>query len=152
MQLADANVLIVEDGNEYLDNYTRHVVGPTYLQAHSGAQALAILASQTMHVLLLDMRFDRVPRSTLLGDHAQAAREHGGDGERAWRHLSHHQGLYILAAVRAAGHVQIPVLLAYDFSREMRRFDLLHRSFGTVDWLPDAASADLLQQRMQQML
>lgn len=152
MELAAATVLIVEDGDEYLDNYTRHVVGPTYLQAHSAAEALAILGHKTVDLLLLDMRFDRVPRATLVGDHAQASRELGGDSERAWRHLSHHQGLYVLAEIRAAGFVQIPVLLAYDFSREIRRFDALRRNSGNIDWLPDAASADVLRKRMQQML
>ena len=37
--LEGRTVLIVEDGNEYLDNLSRFVLGPAYLQAHDGKSA-----------------------------------------------------------------------------------------------------------------
>ncbi len=105
-------VLIVEDGDEYLENLSRFVPGPTYLQAHSGAEALAFLGSREVDLLYLDMRFDRIPRGDLLRDHAAATREHNGDPERAWRHLQNNQGLYVLDALSKAGHRELPVVLA----------------------------------------
>ena len=38
-------VLIVEDGDEYLENLSRFVSGPTYIQAHSGTEAIEILTN-----------------------------------------------------------------------------------------------------------
>lgn len=152
MKLQDATVLIVEDGDEYLDNFSRWVPGPRYLQAHSAQEAIATLASQQVHLILLDMRFDRTPRHLLLGDHGRATRENGGDSERGWRHLALHQGLYVLAAVRAAGHREVAVLIAYDFSRELRRFEALAKTAAPLDWLPDAATAQVLTARMAAML
>lgn len=141
-------VLVVEDGDEYLDNFRQFVPGPHYLQAHSGAAALVLLQAHAVDVIVLDMRFDRTPRAQLLGDHAEATREHGADPERGWRHLAHHQGLYVLAALREAGFGEMPVLLSYDFSRELRRFEFLRRQHPRLDWLPDAATADELRRRL----
>ena len=64
---APITILIVEDGDEYLENLERFVPGPRYLQANGGAEALAVLAEQSVSLIYLDMRFDRVPREGLLG-------------------------------------------------------------------------------------
>lgn len=133
-------VLIIEDGDEYLENLSRFVPGYRYLQAHSGGEALGILADEPVDVVYLDMRFDRTPRDQLLGDHAETAAELGGDEARAWRQLAHHQGLYVLAALRGAGHGDRPVVLAYDFSREPQRFAFLKRQHPTLEWVPDAVT------------
>ncbi len=144
-------VLIVEDGNEYLENLTRFAPGPRYLQAHGGHEALTLLRAHAVALVYLDMRFDRVPRETLLGDHAQATRDHGS-AEKAYRHLAQHQGLYILAALREHGHAALPVILAYDFSRELRRFELLSRAHPSLTWMPDAASADEVRARIERLI
>lgn len=135
----EISILIVEDGDEYLDDLSRFVPGPRYLQAHSGAEALAILRREPIDLVYLDMRFDRIPHADLLGDHAAATREHNGDPVRAWRHLQHNQGLYVLAALREAGFGGVPVVLAYDFSREARRFEHLRRVHPGLRWVGDAA-------------
>ncbi|MFZ4579776.1 MAG: hypothetical protein ACOYOB_15405 [Myxococcota bacterium] len=147
-RLEDATVLIVEDGDEYLDNLSRFVQGPHYLQAHNGAQSLVILAERAVDLLYLDMRFDRIPRAELLGDHAQATRENNGDPERGWRYLANHQGLYVLAALRQAGFAHLPVIAAYDFSRELARFEFLKQQSPGLDWVPDAVTPDEIRARL----
>ncbi len=148
---AGQNVLIVEDGDEYLENLSRFAKGPTYFQAHSGAEALARLEAHEVSLVVLDMRFDRVPVSTLLGDIDKACREHGSV-DKAYRHLAHNQGLYILAALREHGYAELPVILAYDFTREPRRFAHLARLHPSLTWLPDDVTADELRARIERLL
>lgn len=145
-------VLIVEDGDEYFENLTRFVPGPRYFQAHSGALALAALARETVDLLYLDMRFDRTAHADLLGDHAAATREHNGDPVRAWRYIENNQGLFILAALRDAGHAHLPVILAYDFSREPQRFEHLARLHPSPTWVPDAVTSEEISARMSELL
>jgi CheY-like chemotaxis protein len=133
-------VLIIEDGDEYRENLTRFVPGPTYLQVHSGALALALLATTPVDLIYLDMRFDRIPQGDLLGDHALATRDHNGDPDRGWRFLAMNQGLFILAALRQAGHGRVPTILAYDFSREPQRLAHLQRVHPGLRWVPDAVT------------
>ncbi|HEX2676198.1 MAG TPA: hypothetical protein VHM19_06145, partial [Polyangiales bacterium] len=97
------------------------------------------------------MRFDRVPRETLIGDLSEATRQHG-NAERAYKHLAQHQGLYILDALRKHGHGELSVILAYDFSREPRRFELLVRTHPGLTWMPDTASADEIRARIERLL
>jgi hypothetical protein len=142
--MTEKHVLIIEDGNEYLENLRRFAPGPSYLQAHSGSEAVALLGAHSVALIYLDMRFDRSPRETLLGEH---------DGsEGAYRKLAQHQGLYILEALRKHGHVALPVILAYDFSREPRRFEQLARLHPSLTWMPDAANADEIRARIERLL
>lgn len=145
-------VLIVEDGDEYLENLRRFVAGPRYVQAHHAEEALQILGQEPVDLLYLDMRFDRIDRTLLKGDHHQATEEHNGDPERAWRFLQNNQGLYVLQAVRAAGYTQLPVILAYDFSREERRWSYLCQGDPLLEWVPDAITGDEIAARMERLI
>ncbi len=146
--MSPRTVLIVEDGDEYLENLSRFVPGPRYLQAHGGAEALELLAREPVDLVYLDMRFDRVPRSALLGDHEAATREQNGDPLRGWRHLEVNQGLFILDALRRGGHGHVPVILAYDFSRERRRLKHLQTLHPNLHWVPDAVTPDEIRALM----
>jgi hypothetical protein len=137
-------VLIVEDGDEYQDSLGRFVPGPRYLQARSGAAALARLAAEPVDLIYLDMRFDRTPREALLGDHAALVAQHNGNAAAAWRHLENHQGLYILDALARAGH-RLPVVLSYDFSREPARFTRLAARYPALRWVPDAVTPEQIR-------
>lgn len=148
---ATRTVLIIEDGDEYRQNLTRFVPGPTYLQAHGGAQALALLEREPVDLLYLDMRFDRVPRGELLGEHASATREHNGDPERAWRYLETNQGLFILDALRKGGRGNLPVILAYDFSREPQRASHLQRVHPSLRWVRDAVTPEEIRALMEEL-
>ena len=140
MNRESMTVLVIEDGDEYLDNLAQFVLGPSYLQAHTGDEALGILESSAVDIIYLDMRFDRIPHADLMGDHDQVTREHNGDPNRAWKYLANNQGLYILAALKRAGFANLPVIIAYDFSKEPRRFDNLKRQYPNLRWVSDAVS------------
>jgi CheY-like chemotaxis protein len=145
-------VLIIEDGDEYLENLSRFVPGPRYLQAHTGAAALELLAAEPVDLIYLDMRFDRISTAELMGDHAAATREHNGDPVRAWRHLQLNQGLFVLDALHRAGHGGLPVILAYDFSRERKRYERLAQQHPTLHWVPDAVTPTEIRELMEQLL
>jgi hypothetical protein len=145
-------VLIVEDGDEYLENLSRFVAGPRYVQAHSGAEALSILAREEVDLVYLDMRFDRIPLGDLLGDHAKATRDHNGDPARAWRYLQNNQGLFILNHLSANGYREKAFILAYDFSREERRFAFLQQNHPRLGWVSDAVTPDEIRDLMAQLV
>ncbi len=138
-------VLVVEDGDEYLDNLSRFIPGPRYIQAHCGNEAVEILKTDQIDIIYLDMRFDRIELSKLLGDHDSATREHNGNAERAWKYLMNNQGLYILAAIKKAGFSHYPTVIAYDFSKEPRRFENLKKSYPNLSWVSDAVSLTEVQ-------
>jgi CheY-like chemotaxis protein len=135
-------VLIVEDGDEYLHTLTRFVPGPVYAQVKSGAAALDALRAGGVDLVYLDMRFDRVPLGDLLGDHEDATRRHNGDPAKGWRHLQNHQGLFILDHLVAQDFGGVPVILAYDFSRELRRLEFLRQRVPKLYWVGDAVTPE----------
>jgi len=146
---ARLRVLILEDGDEYMDNLSRYVPGPQYVQAHNAAEALCLLEAGGIDLVYLDMRFDRIPRDKLVGDFAQALAAVNGDKERAWRHLQNHQGLYILAFLAARGFGSLPVLVSYDFGHEQRRLELLRRTYPRLDWVGDGAGPDEIRRKIR---
>ena len=151
-QATPPTVLIIEDGDEYLDNLSRFAPGPRYLQAHTGAQAIALLANERVDLIYLDMRFDRIPDADLLGDRVAVARTQGNDDTRVTRYLARNQGFYILEALRGAGHGALPVILAYDFTSEARRFAHLSKVHPSLTWVPDAITPDEIRARLQRLL
>ena len=144
------SILIVEDGDEYLDSLRGLRAACFWLQAKSARAATDMLASHDVAGAVLDMRFDRSPRERLCGDLAAVTRQLGGDGERAWRYLAQHQGLFVLAELRAMGWAG-PVLIAYDFTRELRRFEALRRTYAPLDWIGDDANADTWQRKLGEL-
>ena len=143
-------ILIVEDGNEYLENLSRFVSGYNYLQAHNGEEALQLMRSTKVDLIYLDMRFDRIPKEDLIGDHAQVTQDQNGDPMRAWTYLANNQGLYILAHLRTHGYDQHPVIVAYDFSREPQRFEHLRRLHPNLQWVPDAVRPDEIRGKIHE--
>lgn len=150
--LQTITVLIIEDGDEYLDNLSRFVPGPAYLQAKSGRDAIATIVSRQVDIVYLDMRFDRIPHSDLEGDHALATRDCNGDPLRAWRHLQNHQGLYILDSLKRAGYGELPVILAYDFSQETRRYTHLRQTYKHLYWVPDAVTPNEIRELLESLV
>ena len=132
-------VLVVEDGDEYTENLRRVLPETTVLQAHNSAEAQQVLSHETVALVVLDMRFDRIPRQQLSGDHTAIVTQHGGDSERAWRHLERYQGLYILEALRQAELSELPILLAHDLSTQPTRLAHLQRRHPTLRAIADPA-------------
>ena len=145
-------VLIVEDGDEYLANLSRFVEGPKYLQSHSGADAIKVLDEQKVDLIYMDMRFDRIPLEDLLGDYEEAMRDRNRDAGKAWKHLQNNQGLFIIDAIKRAGHGEVPVILAYDFTNEQRRFENLTRVYPNLAWVPDNASPTEIRSLMDEVI
>lgn len=134
------NVLVVEDGHEYTETFARFVGAPfTFTRAGGGASALAALRGTPFDRVFLDMRFDRVPPDALLGDLEPLLARFGGDAVRARSYLEAHQGTYILAAIREAGH-SLPAVFSYDFSGEPRRWATLLARYAPLGWIPDNAA------------
>ena len=150
--MSGIRVLIVEDGDEYLESLTRFVRGPEYLQAHNGRDAVRLLETREVDIVYLDMRFDRIPDSELMGDHVAATREHNGDPVRARKHLQNNQGLFILDALEGAGFGAVPVILAYDFSRQHKRYENLLRRHPTLRWVPDAVTPAEIRTLMEDLI
>ncbi|HKP58758.1 MAG TPA: hypothetical protein VJV78_18685 [Polyangiales bacterium] len=148
--MSQATVLIVEDGDEYLQNLTRFVPGPRYLQARGAKPALDLLVAEQIDVIYLDMRFDRLPREALVGDIDRLTRELGP--ERAHRQLENNQGLYILETLRQTQYGATPVILAYDFSREPERFDHLSQRHPALTWVPDAITPAEIRARIDRLV
>ncbi|MEZ4316128.1 MAG: hypothetical protein R3F61_01430 [Myxococcota bacterium] len=133
-------VLVIEDGSEYTETLSRFLPdGFEWVRAGSGPEGLAAVGSGGFAAVFLDMRFDRVPLDQLLGDVESTADRFNGDPVQARQFLEDHQGLFVLAALRDAGH-GIPVLLSYDFDGEPRRWAKLVEKHAPVDYLPDNAS------------
>lgn len=142
-------VLVIEDGLEYSELLQRFLPdGFAWERAGSGPAALKRLKEERFDAIFLDMRFDRAPEDELLGDLEEVSDRFNGDPVQARRFLEDHQGNYILAALREAGH-GLPVLLSYDFDGEPRRWERLARRFRPVDYLPDNASPADIAERLR---
>lgn len=126
-------LLVIEDGDEYLAFARALLEDVTTLDsAHSGAEAMA--RAGEAEIFLVDLRFDRAEEGALFGEVERVARElFGGDTGRASRHLQDQQGLYILRALRAAGHRQRAIFV-HDFSP--RRLAKLRSLYGDVGAVP----------------
>ena len=152
IELGACTVLIVEDGDEYLDSLSRYVPGPSYAQAKSGGDALTRLGAEPVHLVYLDMRFDRIDPALLIGDLQATLRSVAGNLRRAHERLARDQGLHILAALREHGHGALPVILAHDFGREPQRFEHLSRVHPSLTWVPDDVTPEEIQARMLRLL
>jgi hypothetical protein len=133
-------LLVIEDGDEYLEFARVFLRSWELVAAKSGAAALEQLAAQACDALLIDLRFERAEPESLLGDlDDTATRLFAGNRARALRHLQDQQGTLILGALRRAGHRQ-PALFVHPFPP--RRLDNLRQLYGAVDAVPafDAAA------------
>lgn len=129
-------VLIIEDGDEYLRFFSRHVDGYTYRQARSLLTALDSIEDEGEPVLfVLDLRFDRVPRHDLVGDVETIAAEIFAEGEldAAWRYLVDNQGYLILRELRERGLAQPALIIA---ELPLRRQENLRRLYGKIGVVP----------------
>lgn len=139
------DVLVVEDGDEYITNLTTFVAeGFSYRQAHSGADACRMIAERNPDLVYLDMRFDRTPEEALLGSMVELTARFNGDVSRARRFQQDNQGLFVLRALREA-HFAGPVILSYDFGPEERRFRSLRARDPALSYCPDYADATTIR-------
>ncbi|MFK7928072.1 MAG: hypothetical protein AB8H79_07770 [Myxococcota bacterium] len=131
-------VLIIEDGYEYEQTLSRFLPDVDWVRAGTGGQGLGLLLETTFDAVFLDMRFDRIDESDLLGDLAATADRFNGDPVQARAFLQDHQGVFVLDAIRAAGH-RVGVVLSYDFEGEPRRWQRLQQRHEPLAYLADVA-------------
>lgn len=140
---AATRILVVEDGREYTDGFSRLAeakgAAVSLVRAGSLAEARAALAAGVPEAVFLDVVFDRTPESELAGDLDALVARHGGDRTRAVGHLATHQGFYILDAL-ADELAGVRVVLAYDFTAEEKRLASLRERLPLLSGLPDGAS------------
>ena len=140
------DVLVVEDGDEYLTNLSTFVAeGFAYRQAKSGEEACRMTAERWPDLVYLDMRFDRTPEDQLLGSMVELTARFNGDMTRARRFQQDNQGLFVLRALRDDGYAG-PVILSYDFGAEERRFAALSAKDPALRYCPDYADAATIRQ------
>ena len=145
-------ILVIEDGTEYSDTLGRFLsAGFAWSRAGCGPEALRILEKSTFDAVFLDMRFDRCPADQLLGDLMLTTERHDGDAVAARRFLEDHQGSYILAGMRIAGH-RLPVLFSYDFGGEPRRWERIANRYAPVEFLAGNAGPGEISASLQRMV
>lgn len=145
MSAGRTDIVVVEDGDEYLTNLSTFVAeGIDYRQAKSGGQACALIAQACPDLVYLDMRFDRIPAEDLLGSIPQLTARFNGDVARARRFAQDNQGLFVLRAIRDQGFAG-PVILSYDFGQEERRFNALRAKDRMLFYCPDYADATTIR-------
>ncbi len=106
-----ATFLVIEDGREYIDRFTR-LLGADFrfrfLRAGHAAEARALLAADAVAGLLLDLDFRRTPVQHLVDDDG-----HCGLSDHDRPRVAGVQGILIARALRRAG-VTLPALLFAD--------------------------------------
>lgn len=146
-------VLIIEDGDEYLTNLSTFVAeGFVYHQAKSGGAACQFIQHTQPDLVYLDMRFDRIPIEHLMGDIIALSTRFNGDVIRARSFQQEHQGLFILRALRTSAGYQGPVILSYDFRGEEQRFAVLSHKDPALTYCPDDANAQQIRVTMENAL
>jgi CheY-like chemotaxis protein len=138
-------ILVIEDGSEYEEFAGLFLSGAFELEAaHSLGEALRAVEEKPFHGFLIDLRFDRASEEELTGDVDETAdRLFAGDRGEAVRYLKDHQGVLILAALRAAGHRQ-PAVFVHDFPQ--KRLDNLRSLYGAVSAVPSFDAAAIRRQ------
>ena len=142
-----ADLLVIEDGHEY-EEFAEAFLGHrfTIRAAHSAPEALARIGQRMPDALLVDLRFERAPVASLVGDvDATARRRFAGDTHRAIRHLKEQQGTLVLGVLREAG-CTAPAVFVHDFPPG--RLRNLQRLYGTVRAVP-AFDAEAIGQALE---
>ena len=144
-------VLIVEDGHEYIDRAEQFLSEDfEFTRAGNGEEALQLLRETAFEMAYLDMNFNRVGSHQLLGPWDELTARFGGDKEQARAFLEAHQGVYVLSAMRDAGH-GLPVLISYDFSSEPKRWSHLKSRYGPIAYLSDNEGPDEVRKALHAM-
>lgn len=138
-------VLIVEDGFEYTEAFTRLLpkdaaADVAFTRAGDLAEAREEIAKGAPDAVFLDVVFDRTPEDRLAGDLDPLIARFGGDRARAVTQLAENQGFYVLDALAPLLPPGLSVVIAYDFTSEPQRFDALRKRIPGLSGLPDGIS------------
>jgi len=144
-------ILVVEDGNEYIEAFRRLVPAPAgteLLHACDAAAAQRRIAEALVEAIFLDVVFDRTPPENLTGDLDALLERFCGDRSRALEHLALNQGFYIADALAPLIPAGVPVLLACDFSSEPARLAALREKLPALDGVADGTTVTEILARL----
>jgi len=131
-------ILIVEDGFEYTRALERIARGRAELvRAGDAEEARRALEGGGFDAVLLDVVFDRIPEERLAGDRA-----------RGIDHLARHQGFYVADALAPLLGPGTRVVVAYDFSGDPERLEVLRRRLPGLEGLREGTGMDDLLARL----
>jgi hypothetical protein len=138
-------ILVVEDGHEYSEAFSglspsTGAGSPEFVRAGDFLEAQTLLEKEgPVDAVFIDTVFDRTPAARLAGDLESAIARFGGDRRRAERHLSENQGFYVLDALAPLLENK-RVVLAFDFSEEPERLEVLRKRIPGLTGVPDGAA------------
>src|SRR3954471_7410824 len=138
-----ARILVVEDGFEYSRALERIADGRAEIvRAADAEEAAALLKGDEFHSVLLDVVFDRIPQERLAGGEAELGDRFGGDVNRTREHLTRQQGFYIADALASRLPASIRVVMAYDFSADPDRLEILRRRVPGLEGIREGVGID----------
>jgi hypothetical protein len=118
--------VVIEDGSEYLDRFTRFLGDDFAFVAARDFESARGLATGA-DGLLLDLDFRRTPPDRLVDEQGPVSGVLDGDRRRR---LAEMQGIFILRQLRAAG-VGLPAILFADLDDD-ERADYLERTLAPL--------------------
>lgn len=144
MTVPAAVFLVIEDGHEYTERFTRFLGGAFgFVRAGHAAQARALVAEAGLAGLLLDLDFRRTAVHDLVGESGQPA----SDSER--QRVSGVQGILILRALRRAG-VTLPALLFADLE-DPEQIAFLQTELAPLQVVPSSVGLPAIADRLRRL-
>lgn len=144
-------ILVVEDGNEYVEAFRRLAPAPggtELLHAPNAGEAWRLIAEAPVEAVFLDVVFDRTPPERLTGDLDALLARFAGDRSRALEHLARNQGFYIAGELAPLLPRGVPVLIAFDFSSDPARLAALRERLPALDGVADGETATEILARL----
>jgi hypothetical protein len=136
-------LLVVEDGREYVERFTRSFGAEFELvRADDAVSALAACADGPRG-LLLDLDFSRVPADRLVDEEGRT----GARTKDEARRLAQMQGILILRVLRGAA-VTLPALLFADLD-DRARAGFLEQSLAPLEVIPSSESLSAIADRLR---
>ena len=142
-------VLVVEDGFEYTHALERIADGAAeFVRAADAEEAERLLRQSAFDAVFLDVVFDRTPQERLVGRGGDLDARFGRNAAGATEHLANRQGFYIADVLAPALSASMPVVMAYDFSADPERLELLRARIPRLEGIREGVGLDELLIRL----
>ena len=138
-----ARILVVEDGFEYTRAFERIAAAAAeFVRAADAEEAGSLLRQGAFDAVFLDVVFDRTAQERLVGRGAELDARFGRNASGATDHLANRQGFYIADALAPALGASTPVVMAYDFSADPERLELLRARIPGLEGIREGTGLD----------
>jgi len=136
-------ILVVEDGFEYTRALERIADGVAeFVRAADAEEAESLLRRSAFDAVLLDVVFDRTPEERLVGRGSELDARFGRNASGATEHLANRQGFYIADVLAPALTPSARVIMAYDFSADPERLELLRGRIPGLEGIREGTGLD----------